>query len=110
MKNLIYVIASCFLLLSSCDAQNKKNEAGDKPKNEIEAIKQEPKIDIRVNKKYDEAGNQIGFDSTYTSYYSNVEGDTILMDSLFKQFNPFFKDHYSTILINDLKRCSLMTH
>ena len=30
----------------------------------------EPKIDIKVNRRYDEKGNMIGFDSTYTSYYS----------------------------------------
>ena len=64
---------------------------------ETETLKQEPKVDIRVNKKYDESGNQIGFDSTYTSFYSNIEGDTLLMDSLFNQFNPFLKNHYDGV-------------
>lgn len=94
MKNLIYIIAFCFLSFSSCNAQNKKNELDDKSNTKAEVLKQEPKIDIRVNKQYDESGNQIGFDSTYTSFYSNIEGDTLLMDSLFNQFNPFLKNHY----------------
>ena len=95
MKNLIYIAIISSLLFSSCNAQDNKDKL--KSSNEIKTLKQEPTIDIRVNKKYDENGNQIGFDSTYTSYYSQIEGDTTLMDSLFKQFNPFFKAHYSDV-------------
>ena len=97
MKNVIYGIAFCFLLFSSCNAQNKKNESENKSNIETEVIKPEPKIDIQVNKKYDESGSQIGFDSTYTSFYSNIEGDTLLMDSLFNQFNPFLKNNYDGV-------------
>jgi hypothetical protein len=41
-----------------------------------------PKVAIKVNRRFDEKGNLIGFDSTYTSYYSNISGDTAQMDSL----------------------------
>lgn len=97
MKNLIYVVTFSFLLLSSCEAQSEKETTDDKSKNKTETLNQEPRFDIRVNKKYDESGNQIGFDSTYTSYYSNIEGDTTLMDSLFNQFNLIFKNYYSDV-------------
>lgn len=94
MKNTIYIIIFCFLIFTSCEAQNKDNNQNKKVSDSIEVFNHTPKIDIKVNKQFDEDGNQIGFDSTYTSYYSNVEGDTMLMDSLFKQFSPFFQSRY----------------
>ncbi|MBI2281883.1 MAG: hypothetical protein HYU68_14505 [Bacteroidetes bacterium] len=97
MKKLIYIVTFSLLLLSSCEAQSEKGIPSGKSKNKIETLEQEPRFNIRVNKKYDEFGNQIGFDSTYTLYYSNIEGDTTLMDSLFNQFNPFFKNYYSDV-------------
>lgn len=49
-----------------------------------------PKIDSKVTKQYDEKGNLIGYDSTYTEYYSNVEGDSLLHDSLFDRIRQQF--------------------
>jgi hypothetical protein len=81
------------LLFSSCDKDSngqttdlKKNKSGS-------AIK--PKIDIKVNRRFDEKGNLIGFDSTYTSYYSNVSGDTAQMDSLMGSFDRYFREDHS---------------
>ena len=55
--------------------------------------KNQPKIDIKVKIKRDENGNIIGYDSTYTEYYSNSNLKNINTDSLFaelkKQFNGF---------------------
>ena len=56
----------------------------------------EPKIDIKVNRRYDEKGNMIGFDSTYTSYYSNMSGDTAQMDSLMGSFDRYFRQEHSS--------------
>ena len=56
----------------------------------------EPKIDIKVNRRYDEKGNMIGFDSTYTSYYSNISGDTAQMDSLIGSFDRYFRQEHSS--------------
>ncbi len=65
-----------------------------------------PNETIIVDKKYDENGNLIKYDSAYTYYYSNVKDDTLLMDSLFNHFrfqfnqkflfseDPFFKDFF----------------
>jgi len=55
-----------------------------------------PKVDIKVNRRYDEKGNMIGFDSTYTSYYSNISGDTAQMDSLMGSFDRYFRQEHSS--------------
>ena len=55
----------------------------------------QPKEDIKVNKEYDENGNLIRYDSTYTYYYSNIEGDVIAADSIFNNFRNMFEDNYS---------------
>ena len=61
-----------------------------------------PKVNIKVNRHFDEKGRMIGYDSVYTSFYSNIEGDTGNIsgfhrpDSLFRWNprvfdEPFFK-------------------
>lgn len=77
------------LLVTSCTGQideKTKNETG-KPKDE--SI--QPKTDIRVNKEYDEDGNLIRYDSTYVWSYSNVQGDSMVVDidSVMSKFYPF---------------------
>jgi len=55
----------------------------------------QPKEDIKVNKEYDENGYLIRYDSTYTYYYSNIEGDEIVADSIFNNFRNMFENNYS---------------
>lgn len=83
MKNLIVFIVA-ILTFNSCNAQSEKKEN----KNAKEQI--EPKVDYKVNKKYDEFGNLIEFDSTYTYYYSNIDKNALINDSIFKKFNEHF--------------------
>jgi hypothetical protein len=72
----------------------------------------QPKVYIKVNKRYDDKGKEIGFDSTYTSYYSNIQGDTVGMDSLMGSFDRYFKrDHsmmfdkqFNSLFFNDSAR------
>ena len=86
------------LLFSSC---NEKSNGQDRAEVKQEKLHTQdsaskPKVNIKVNKHYDDKGNVIGFDSTYTSYYSNVKGDTAQMDSLMHSFDQYFKrDHFS---------------
>jgi hypothetical protein len=55
-----------------------------------------PKVNIQVNRHFDEKGNMIGFDSTYSTFYSNVKGDTVKMDSLMHSFDKYFtKNRFS---------------
>ncbi len=84
MRKLVVLISSV-LLLGSCNAQSDKSET--KTKDKVE-----PKIDYKVNKVYDENGNLIRLDSTYTYYYSNIDRDAMVNDSIFKSFNTFFSN------------------
>jgi len=52
----------------------------------------EPIVDIKINRHYDNKGNVIGYDSTYSSYYSSAPGDTIWMHKVMKDFNRHFDD------------------
>ena len=71
-----------------------------------------PKVNIQVNKHYDGKGNVVGFDSTYTSFYSNVDGDTLKMDSLMRSFDShfnigktsFFSKSFDSLFFNDSLR------
>jgi hypothetical protein len=56
-----------------------------------------PEEKVVVNRKYDKKGNLIEFDSTYTSYYSNFNGDTIGLDSTMQNFGLFFSHHFPSI-------------
>lgn len=49
----------------------------------------EPKVDIKVNREYDENGNVIRYDSTYTSTWSSPGFSGTLPDSLFRFDNGF---------------------
>jgi hypothetical protein len=82
------------LLLSSCDKDSNGQTAGLKD-NQRDSINN-PKVDIKVNRRFDEKGNMIGFDSTYTSYYSTASGDTAQMDSLMGSFDRYFRSDHSS--------------
>lgn len=82
------ILSLAYFFICSCQGQDiKKKENNLKP----------PKVDIKVNKKYDDDGNLIGYDSTYSYFYSNISLDTLLMDSLQKSFEPFFKENSQQI-------------
>ncbi|MEI9921131.1 MAG: hypothetical protein WDO14_20395 [Bacteroidota bacterium] len=98
------------LLVSSCD-KDSKGQTADLKKNQTDSVIK-PKIDIKVNRRFDEKGNMIGFDSTYTSYYTNISGDTSRMDSLMGSFDRyfrtdhslFFRDQFDPLFFNDSTR------
>ncbi|MFZ4399489.1 MAG: hypothetical protein ACOYO1_05595 [Bacteroidales bacterium] len=76
-------------------------------KDSIAAI--QPKVDIKVNKKFDENGNLVQYDSTYSEVYAspdaNIQFFNFDNDSLFSQLkqkmnsNNFFNDDF----FNDFK-------
>ena len=92
------IVVAISLTVASCNGQVKKTETQSK--------KNLPQTSIKVNKEYDKNGNIVKYDSTYSSYYSNIKGDSSLLDSNFnnfkKQFNqsyffsnqPFFKNFF----------------
>ncbi len=56
----------------------------------------QPKIHSNVNRQYDDKGNLIGYDSTYTWSWSNVDtiGTVFPNDSLFTFFNPHWDNDF----------------
>jgi hypothetical protein len=87
MKTTILYLLIFFSAFISCNSQEIKQE-----NNKAEIKK--PHEEVTVNRKYDENGNLIEFDSTYTYYYSNIEGDTIDVNSMLNDFPAFFNNEF----------------
>lgn len=88
MKRIGILALAISIILNSCNGQ-KKTEKTEMSKDTIT-----PKTNIIVNKEYDDKGNLIRYDSTYSSYYSNIVHDTLLGDSVFNNFKNFFNQSY----------------
>ncbi len=97
MKRIMIIALAVSMTLMSCNGQTKE---ANKQNKDIS-----PQTNIKVNKQYDKNGNIIRYDSTYSSYYSNIKGDTSLKDSIFKisrtglirvffSNQPFFKNFF----------------
>ncbi len=81
MKRFLLFFMLSFGLFANIQAQDKDQK------------KNQPKEDIKVNREYDEQGNLIRFDSTYTYNWSS---DTTLVNSMVPpDLNQIFKDHFS---------------
>lgn len=87
MKKIIFLIFLFSVTIYGCDGQ-KKESAVDSGK------KSQPETNITVNKEYDENGNIIKYDSTYSSYYSNIENNSFAGDSIMKLFRERFNNRY----------------
>ena len=64
-------------------------------KNEGRKITGNPRTSIKVDKKYDDKGNLIKYDSTYSYYYSNLNDNKNLRDSIFNNFRNTLGKKYS---------------
>ena len=84
----VLIISVALLLVAYIFGQKNENANKNSAKHNI------PQTNIKVNKEYDKNGNIVKYDSTYTSYYSNMEGDSVLNDSLINNFKSFFNDKY----------------
>lgn len=60
----------------------------------------EPKVDIKVNKKYDDYGNLIQYDSTYSYVYSSPDMSSNDFDSIIGNFKPFFYNNIPDVFGN----------
>lgn len=85
MKKIIFFAMMLLLSLSSCNGQKKDTQK------EINGV--EPETSVKVNKEYDENGNLIRYDSTYTYVYSNIP-DMAERDSIFSNFRQHFNQVY----------------
>lgn len=86
MKKILFTILMLIITIG-CKAQN---EQGDIVL--ADSLSQnKPQTKIIVNKEYDENGNLIKFDSSYSYYYSNALNDSTFADSTLAVFqNDFF--------------------
>src|SRR5688572_23700264 len=82
----IWILMALLLISSSCQTSGQDGAEIKKKATSLSDSLNKPKVNIQVNKHYDGKGNVVGFDSTYTSFYSNVDGDTLKMDSLLRSF------------------------
>ncbi|MCF6169690.1 MAG: hypothetical protein L3J66_01760 [Bacteroidales bacterium] len=107
MKKILFLL-TIPLLVVSCNAQNtKSNQEKEQDKAAVQ-----PKVDVQVNKVYDENGNLVGYDSTYVWSYTNEYGNTVDVDidSVLSQLRPligmqypdFFNNHYNGFLGDSL--------
>jgi hypothetical protein len=98
---ILSLVALTLLLCSSCneksEAQNKTDSKANTATVAADSV-DKPKVTVKVNRHYDDKGNLVGFDSTYSSYYSNVKGDTSKMDSLMNSFDRYFNRSHSSFL------------
>jgi hypothetical protein len=91
------------LLLPACHGTNgQHDEQKNKPLASSDSASK-PKVNIKVNRRYDDKGNLVGFDSTYSSYYSNVKGDTAGMDTLMHSFDRYFKNNHASFFNDEFK-------
>ena len=87
MKKIVLLTFLISVLLSGCNGQ-KMESAMDKGK------RNKPETNITVNKEYDEDGNIVKYDSTYSYYYSNIENNKFAGDSIMKLFRERFNNRY----------------
>lgn len=97
-KRKTILITSSLLLLSVFVAfsLNKSSCWVTKDKYSVQdTVKTNPQIDIKVEKEYDDEGNIIRYDSSYTYIYTYPDGSTekLNMDSIFQNFEPYFFNH-----------------
>jgi hypothetical protein len=96
MKKILFILP-VIMFATGCDAQHKKNE---KQQKETAAIQQDikPHVSWKVNKKYDDKGNLIGYDSTYTwTYFSNGKTHSVQTDSVMAAFRQQFNAQFPSI-------------
>lgn len=100
-KNII--ITATLLVIGSVIGFSINSIKSDTDNNNVpqeDTLKTNPKVDIKVNKEYDDNGNIIRYDSTYSYIYTYPDGNTktLNVDSLFKSFQPYFFDRSFEIM------------
>lgn len=91
MKKIIAFTMLLAFSLTACNGQNQTEKVSEN----LDTIK--PKINTKVYKKYDEDGNLISVDSTYSYFYSNIENDSLLEQKFFKDFKFGFDDNFNRL-------------
>jgi hypothetical protein len=82
----LIAIALSFALISCSGQTNRKSETT--------SSTDKPQTNIKVDKQYDNKGNLIKYDSSYSTYYSNIKDDKNKRDSIFSSFKNQFNKKY----------------
>jgi hypothetical protein len=93
----LFTVVVLFIFTSCHEKTKGQDRPLSKAKPHVVDSLNKPKINIRVNRHYDDKGNITGFDSTYSSYYSNIGHDTIAMDTLINRFDNYFRKSHSLL-------------
>jgi hypothetical protein len=104
LVNLLPSLGAFFLMVvtfSSCHQNTKGQSSADLQNhpNTQDSVNK-PKVNIQVNRRYDDKGNLIGFDSLYSTYYSSSQGDSANTDSLMKDFDKYFQKQHPSFFDN----------
>lgn len=89
-----FLFAASFILATGCEEKSNGQTTAENIKKDSLS---QPKVNIQVNRRYDKDGNVLSFDSTYTSFYSNMNNDTVSMDSLMRGFDHYFDHNHPSI-------------
>lgn len=119
MKTLNLILAAVLFMLTSCQAQD-QNDSG-KPLSSItpkvsgKFKGSQPDVRFKVNKHYDEKGNVIGYDSTYSySYFGDGPADlSAKKQEIFRDFfgrNNFLPGLFDFQGFNPALRDSTLMH
>ena len=93
-NTLVHALAAVAMTLTACDGQAQQHQKDASDKDTVAARVDTPRTEVRVNKEYDDQGNLIAYDSTYSSFYSSHNADPAIMDSLFRDFMPRFNTQF----------------
>ena len=95
MKKLLFILP-VIMLTTGCNAQHQQNEK--QLKDVVATQDNKPQVSWKVNKKYDEKGNLIGYDSTYTwTYSSKGKTHSVQTDSVMAAFREQFNAQFPAI-------------
>lgn len=88
MIRMDFIAIAISVTLISCNGETKRQ------KDTVVNNASDPHTSIKVDKKYDDKGNLVKYDSTYSYYYSNVKDNINLKDSIFNNFKKHFNRSY----------------
>jgi hypothetical protein len=99
MKKIAFILCMSFFM--ACKDKPNKTIAQHTAKPTADSAN--PKTEVHVNKKYDDKGNLVRFDSTYSYHYVSPGGkqSTVETDTLFRHFKSYYLKNYDTMLQNN---------
>ena len=101
MKKIVFTLLFClFLAVSHAQDDRIKSKVDLAEENKDSISVDKPKISWKVNKKYDEAGNVIGYDSIYSYSYGNLKNfpREMNLDSIMGSMKFFSQGNLSSFM------------